>query len=170
MSTFGKKLLDTDEPCVIIGVRSSVFLPFNNLGLIIIDEEHESSYKQQDPAPRYNARNAALMLASMHNAKTLLGSATPSIESYHNAMTGKYGLVTLAVRHEGIELPQVKVIDTTLARKRREMQGSFSTSLLDECHEALNRGEQAIIFQNRRGFAPIVRCKECAWVPKCEKL
>lgn len=163
-----KKLLDTDEPCVIIGVRSSVFLPFNNLGLIIIDEEHESSYKQQDPAPRYNARNAALMLASMHNAKTLLGSATPSIESYHNAMTGKYGLVTLAVRHEGIELPQVKVIDTTLARKRREMQGSFSTSLLDECHEALNRGEQAIIFQNRRGFAPIVRCKECAWVPKCE--
>lgn len=163
-----KKLLDTDEPCVIIGVRSSVFLPFNNLGLIIIDEEHESSYKQQDPAPRYNARNAALMLASMHNAKTLLGSATPSIESYHNAMIGKYGLVTLAVRHEGIELPQVKVIDTTLARKRREMQGSFSTSLLDECHEALNRGEQAIIFQNRRGFAPIVRCKECAWVPKCE--
>ena len=149
-------------------MRSSVFLPFNNLGLIIIDEEHESSYKQQDPAPRYNARNAALMLASMHNAKTLLGSATPSIESYHNAMIGKYGLVTLAVRHEGIELPQVKVIDTTLARKRREMQGSFSTSLLDECHEALNRGEQAIIFQNRRGFAPIVRCKECAWVPKCE--
>lgn len=163
-----KRLLNSHEPCVVIGVRSSIFLPFSKLGIVIIDEEHETSYKQQDPAPRYNARNAAVMLASMHGAKTLLGSATPSIESYYNAETGKFGLVELFTRHEGIQLPEVKVVDTTTARKRKEMQGVFSDALIAECRQAIGRGEQAIIFQNRRGFAPIVRCKECAWVPKCE--
>lgn len=162
-----KKLLKNDEPCVVIGVRSSVFLPFGKLGIVIVDEEHETSYKQQDPAPRYNARNAAIILASMHGAKTLLGSATPSVETYHNAQTGKYGLVELHTRHEGIQLPAVKIIDTKTARKRKEMHGIFSKELIDECTAAIGRGEQAIIFQNRRGFAPIVRCKECAWIPKC---
>lgn len=163
-----KKLLKSNEPCVVIGVRSSIFLPFSKLGIVIIDEEHETSYKQQDPAPRYNARSAAIILASMHGAKTLLGSATPAIETYHNAITGKYGLVELLKRHEDIELPEVRVIDTIRARKRKEMNGVFSSQLLTECRQAVGRGEQAIIFQNRRGFAPIVRCKECAWVPKCE--
>lgn len=163
-----KRLLQDGEPAVIIGVRSSVFLPFSQLGLVIVDEEHETSYKQFDPAPRYNARNAAIVLASMHGAKTLLGSATPSIETYFNATTGKFGLVKLLQRHEGIQMPEVTIINTLKARKKREMRGAFSTALIDECAEAIKRDEQAIIFQNRRGFAPIVRCKECAWTPKCE--
>ncbi len=163
-----KRLLTTDEPCVVIGVRSSVFLPFNNLGVIIVDEEHETSYKQQDPAPRYNARDAAIVLAKMHNAKILLGSATPSITTYYKAETGKFGLVKLSTRFEGVELPEVRVIDTKLSRKHKEMEGAFSRELIDECNEAISRNEQAIIFQNRRGFAPMVRCKECAWMPKCE--
>lgn len=163
-----KKLLHSGDPCVVIGVRSSIFLPFGKLGIVIVDEEHETSYKQQDPAPRYNARDAAMVLASMHGAKTLLGSATPSITTYHNAETGRYGLVELLERHEGIEMPEVKIIDTTRARKRREMQGMFSDELIKECREAIGRGEQAILFQNRRGFAPMVQCKECAWTPKCK--
>lgn len=162
-----KHLLRSNEPCVVIGVRSSVFLPFANLGLIIIDEEHDSSYKQQDPAPRYNGRNAALVLAMMHGAKTLLGSATPSVESYYNAEKGKYGLVTLSTRYEGIEMPTVKVIDTKLARKKHEMRGFFSQELITDCTQALNNDEQVILFQNRRGYSPLVRCKECGWVPKC---
>ena len=162
-----KKLLHTTDPYIIIGVRSSIFLPFNKLGLIIVDEEHETSYKQQDPAPRYNARDAALVLASMHKAKTLLGSATPSISSYYYAKTGKYGLVELLTRHEGIEMPEVKTIDTIKARKKKEMRGVFSQELLEECNKAIERGEQVILFQNRRGFSPMVRCKECAWTPKC---
>ncbi len=163
-----KKLLHSGEPCVVIGVRSSVFLPFGKLGLIIVDEEHETSYKQQEPAPRYNARDAAMVLASMHGAKTLLGSATPSITTYHSATTGRYGLVELTVRHEGIEMPKVKVIDTLRARKRREMNGIFSTELINECNKAIEAGRQVILFQNRRGFSPMVRCKECAWTPKCK--
>lgn len=163
-----KKLLRSNEPCVVIGVRSSVFLPFAKLGLVIVDEEHESSYKQQDPAPRYNARDAAVVLASMHGAKTLLGSATPSIETYFKAKEGKYGLVELLTRHEGIELPKVKVIDSIRARKRGEMKGLFSNELISDCKNALANGEQVILFQNRRGFSPIIRCKECAWIPKCE--
>ena len=162
-----KKLLHTADPYIVIGVRSSIFLPFGKLGLVIVDEEHETSYKQQDPAPRYNARDAALVLSAMHGAKTLLGSATPSVSSYYYAKTGKYGLVELMTRHEGIEMPEVKVIDTTKARKRREMQGVFSHELIDECNKALDNGEQVILFQNRRGFSPMVRCKECAWTPKC---
>ena len=163
-----KRLLDSNEPCVVIGVRSSIFLPYSNLGLVIVDEEHDSSYKQQDPAPRYNGRNAALVLAQMHGAKTLLGSATPAIEVYHLALEGRYGLVKLMTRYGDIQMPEVKVIDTLDARKRREMHGMFSNELIANCRKALQDGEQVILFQNRRGYAPMVCCKECGWVPKCE--
>ena len=163
-----KRLLESNEPCVVIGVRSSVFLPYSNLGLVIVDEEHDSSYKQQDPAPRYNGRNAALVLAQMHGAKTVLGSATPAIEVYHNALAGKYGLVKLLTRYGDIQMPDVKVIDTIDARKRREMPGMFSNELIANCRKALKNGEQVILFQNRRGYSPMVRCKECGTVPKCE--
>ena len=162
-----KKLLHSNEPCVVIGVRSSVFLPFGKLGIVIVDEEHETSYKQQDPAPRYNARDAALILASMHGAKTLLGSATPSIQTYYKAESGKYGLVNLSTRFEGVELPAVRVIDTKQSRKRKEMRGAFTKELVNECNDAIARGEQAIIFQNRRGFAPMIECRGCGWVPRC---
>ena len=163
-----KRLLDSNEPCVIIGVRSSVFLPYSNLGLVIVDEEHDSSYKQQDPAPRYNGRNAALILAQMHGAKTVLGSATPAIEVYYRALAGQYGLVKLLTRYGDIKMPDVKVIDTINARKRHEMQGMFSNELIANCRQALNNNEQVILFQNRRGYSPMVRCKECGSVPKCE--
>ncbi len=163
-----KRLLEKSDPCVVIGVRSSVFLPYSNLGLVIVDEEHDSSYKQQDPAPRYNGRNAALVLAQMHGAKTVLGSATPAIEVYHLAQEGKYGLVKLLTRYGDIQMPEVKVIDTIDARKRREMSGLFSQELIANCREALKNDEQVILFQNRRGYSPMVRCKECGWVPKCE--
>ncbi len=163
-----KRLLDSSEPCVVIGVRSSVFLPYSNLGLVIVDEEHDSSYKQQDPAPRYNGRNAALVLAQMHGAKTVLGSATPAIEVYYHALAGRYGLVKLMSRYGDIQMPDVKVIDTIDARKRREMSGMFSNELLNECRQALKANEQVILFQNRRGYSPMVRCKECGSVPKCE--
>lgn len=163
-----KRLLHSTEPCVVIGVRSSVFLPFSSLGLVIVDEEHDASYKQQDPAPRYNGRNVAMVLAQMHGAKTLLGSATPAIESYYNATTGKYGLVSLLTRYEDIELPSVEIIDTKQARKKREMSGTFTGRLLGLVREAVKDGNQAILFQNRRGYAPMVTCKQCGWVPKCE--
>ena len=163
-----KKLLNSNEPCVVIGVRSAVFLPFASLGLVIVDEEHDTSYKQQDPAPRYNGRNAAIMLASMHGAKTLLGSATPAIEVYHNAENGKYGLVSLLTRYEDIEMPQVEVVDTRESRKKKEMNGMFSRRLVSLCRESLENGEQVILFQNRRGYAPMVHCKQCEWIPKCE--
>ena len=163
-----KKLLYSSDPCVVIGVRSSIFLPYSNLGLVIVDEEHDSSYKQQDPAPRYNGRNAALVLAQMHGAKTVLGSATPAIEVYYHALAGHYGLVKLLTRYGDIQMPEVKVIDTIDARKRREMHGMFSTELIDNCRKALKENEQVILFQNRRGYSPMVRCKECGSVPKCE--
>lgn len=163
-----KRLLDTSDPSVVIGVRSSVFLPYSQLGLVIVDEEHDTSYKQSDPAPRYNGRNAAIMLAQMHGAKTLLGSATPDIGVYYRAMNGQYGLVQLLTRYENIEMPRVKVIDTKQARRKREMRGLFSEELISDCRQALEAGEQVILFQNRRGYAPMVRCKECGWVPKCE--
>ncbi|MBQ0068805.1 MAG: primosomal protein N' [Bacteroidales bacterium] len=163
-----RKLLLSNEPCVVIGVRSSVFLPFSKLGIIIVDEEHDSSYKQQDPAPRYNGRNAAIILASMHGAKTLLGSATPAIEVYYRAQKGQYGFVELLTRYEGIQMPEVKVIDTKVARKKHEMRGMFSGELVYDCGKALTNGEQVILFQNRRGYAPMVRCKECGVVPQCE--
>ena len=153
---------------VILGARSAVFLPFQNLGLIIIDEEHVTSYKQQDPAPRYHARSAAIMLAQMYGAKTLLGTATPSLETYHNAKTGKYGLVELFQRYKGIELPEIQVVDIKELQHRKMMNGPFSPLLLNKVREALERGEQAILFQNRRGYAPMVECKQCGWVPHCQ--
>ena len=163
-----KRLLESNEPCVVIGVRSSIFLPYSNLGLIIVDEEHDSSYKQQDPAPRYNGRNAALVLAQMHGAKTVLGSATPAIEVYHRALAGQYGLVKLMTRYGDIQMPKVNVIDTAAAYKKKEMHGLFSNQLIADCRHALKEGEQVILFQNRRGYAPMVSCKQCGWVPKCE--
>ena len=153
---------------VILGARSAVLLPFQNLGLIIIDEEHVTSYKQQDPAPRYHARSAAIMLAQMYGAKTLLGTATPSLETYHNAKTGKYGLVELTQRYKGIELPEIQVVDIKDLQHRKMMNGLFSPLLLSKVREALERGEQAIIFQNRRGYAPMIECKQCGWVPHCQ--
>lgn len=163
-----KKLSHSNEPCLIIGVRSAVFLPFCNLGLVIIDEEHDTSYKQQEPAPRYNGRNVAMMLAMMHGAKSLLGSATPAVETYYKAVTGKFGLVEMPVRYEGIEMPKVEVVDIKDARRRHEMNGFFSARLLSVCRESLQNGEQVILFQNRRGYAPMVTCRQCGWVPKCE--
>lgn len=163
-----KRMLSTPEPCVVIGARSSVFLPFSNLSLVIVDEEHESSYKQQDPAPRYNARDAATVLASMYGAKTLLGSATPSVDTYHKATTGKYGLVTLSERYEGVQLPTIEIIDMNLARRKRETDGTFATRTRSLANEALTRNEQVIFFLNRRGYAPMALCKQCGWVPKCE--
>ncbi len=153
---------------VILGARSAVLLPFQNLGLVIIDEEHETSYKQQDPAPRYHARSAAIVLAQMFGAKTLLGTATPSLESYYNAKTGKYGLVTLQERYKGIELPEIQIVDIQDLQRRKMMNGLFSPLLLAKTREALERGEQVILFQNRRGYAPMIECKQCGWVPHCQ--
>ena len=159
----------SDHPYdVILGARSAVFLPFKNLGLVIIDEEHETSFKQQDPAPRYHARSAAIVLAKMYGAKTLLGTATPSMESYYNAQQGKYGLVELKTRYKGIQLPDIQVVDVKDLRRRKMMSGPFSPQLLAAVREALKNGQQAILFQNRRGFAPMVECKVCGWVPKCK--
>ena len=153
---------------VILGVRSSVFLPFEHLGLVIVDEEHENTYKQQDPAPRYHARNAAIILASMYGAKTLLGTATPSIETYYNAVSGKYGFVELAERYKDIQLPEIMPVDIKeLARKKR-MSGQFSPMLLEKIRVALENKEQIILFQNRRGFAPMIECRTCGWVPRCK--
>ena len=149
---------------VILGARSAVFLPFQNLGLVIVDEEHETSFKQQDPMPRYHARSAAIMLG----AKVLLGTATPSMESYHNARTGKYGYVQLTQRHQGIELPEIQVVDIKDLQHRKMMTGPFSPLLLARVREALQRGQQAILFQNRRGYAPMIECKACGWVPHCQ--
>ncbi len=162
------RLLDDSAPKVIIGARSSVFLPFASLGLVIVDEEHESAYKQQDPAPRYNARDAAIVLARMHGAKTLLGSATPGVETYRKACTGRYGLVELTRRYEGGELPEMKIVDMTEARKRGQVKGIFSDELRADVGEALSRGMQSILFLNRRGYAPVARCKQCGYVPKCD--
>lgn len=163
-----RKQLSENDYDVILGVRSSVFLPFRRLGLVIVDEEHEQTYKQQDPAPRYHARNAAIVLASLFGAKTLLGTATPSIETYYNALQGKYGLVELNERHQQICLPRIEVVDIReLARKKR-MTGPFSPMLLQQMREALDRKEQVILFQNRRGFAPMIECRTCGWVPRCK--
>lgn len=163
-----KRLLESNEPMVVLGVRSSVFLPFGRLGLVIVDEEHESSYKQYDPVPRYNARDTAMVLASMHGAKVVLGSATPSIETYYKATTGKYGLVTLSERYEGAVLPEVEIIDMREQRKKKQNIGTLSSPLIQEMRGALSDNKQVILFQNRRGFAPVVVCQQCGWTPKCE--
>ena len=154
---------------VVIGARSSVFLPFSHLGLVIVDEEHESSYKQYDPAPRYNARDAAIVLAGMHGAKTLLGSATPSVETYSKALSGKFGLVRLSVRYQDVQLPEIRVIDMAHARKAGMLSGTFAADTERPIRESLARGAQVILFQNRRGYAPLARCKQCAWVPRCSQ-
>lgn len=163
-----KKQLSSNPYDVILGARSAVFLPFHRLGLVIIDEEHEQSFKQQDPAPRYHARSAAIVLAQMYaGAKTLLGTATPSIESYYNAKQGKYGLVELSRRYKDIQLPSIEVVDMKDLYRRKMVSGPFSPRLLSAVRGALERGEQAILFQNRRGFAPMIECRQCGWVPKC---
>lgn len=163
-----KRLLTSSEPLVIIGARSAVFLPFARLGLVIIDEEHESSFKQYEPAPRYNARDTAIVLASMHGAKVLLGSATPSIETYYKAKQGKYGLVTLRERYSGAVLPDVEVVGMAEQRKKKLNTGVFSSPLKQAVAESLRNKKQSILFQNRRGFAPVVVCDQCGWTPKCE--
>ena len=162
-----KQLSDTPYE-VILGVRSSVFLPFRNLGLVIVDEEHENSYKQQEPAPRYNARNAAIVLASLFEAKTLLGTATPSIESYHNATTGKYALVSLTTRHREVKMPEVEVIDMVEYSRKKLTVGPFSDPLIEAMGNALRENKQIILFQNRRGYSPLLECRTCGWVPRCK--
>lgn len=163
-----KKQISDNPYDVILGARSAVLLPFSHLGMIIIDEEHESSFKQQDPAPRYHARSVAIMMAQMYGAKTLLGSATPSIESLYNAQKGKYGYVRLNTRYGDISLPDIQVVDVKDLRRRKIMTGSFSPPFLAAIRSALQSGRQAIIFQNRRGFAPMIECKTCGWVPRCK--
>ena len=155
---------------VLLGVRSSIFLPTKDLGLVIIDEEHETSYKQQDPAPRYHARSGAIMLAHAHGAKTLLGTATPSIESYFHAQKGRYGYVTLTQRYSGLQLPEIEIVDIKRLRqtKRMKMRDLFSPPLIDTVREALGRNEQVILFHNRRGFSNFIECKNCGWVPHCD--
>lgn len=153
---------------IILGVRSSIFLPFRNLGLIIVDEEHENTYKQQDPAPRYHARSAAIVLAAMYGAKTLLGTATPSIETWQNAMLGKFGFVQLKERYKEIQLPEIIPVDIKELHRKKRMVGQFSPLLIQYMKEALEQKEQVILFQNRRGFAPMVECRTCGWVPKCK--
>lgn len=164
-----KKQLSSEPYDVILGARSAVFLPFTRLGLVIVDEEHETSFKQQDPAPRYHARSTAIMLARMYEgAKVLLGTATPSMESYHNACTGKYGYVQLTTRYKDVAMPEIRVVDTKDLYHRKMMRGAFSPDLLEAMRTALSNKKQVLLFQNRRGFAPMVECKVCGWVPKCK--
>lgn len=152
---------------IILGARSAVFLPFQNLGLVIVDEEHETSFKQQEPAPRYHARSAAIVLAQLYGAKTLLGTATPAAETYENARQGKYGLVTLNTRFRDVEMPEIEVVDIKDLARRKMMAGPFSPQLLAAVRQSLAREQQVILFQNRRGFAPMVECRVCGWVPYC---
>jgi primosomal protein N' (replication factor Y) (superfamily II helicase) len=159
---------DSQRYQLILGVRSALFLPFAELGLVIVDEEHENTFKQFDPAPRYHARDAAIMLASMHGAKTLLGTATPSVESYFNALSGKFGLVNLTRRYLELALPKVIIADTRAARKRKKMKSLFTPQLFDAIEQALLQKEQVILFQNRRGYAPYIECNDCGWIPVCK--
>lgn len=163
-----RRLLSGNEPSVVIGARSAIFLPFARLGLVIADEEHEPSYKQFDPAPRYNGRDAAIMLASMHGAKVLLGSATPSVETYYKAVTGKYALVSLTTRYDNVALPEIEIVDMSRERQKGRIIGSFSQTTVEQARHSLAAGKQTIFFHNRRGYAPMARCKACAFVPKCD--
>lgn len=163
-----RNLINTTDNYIVLGVRSSIFLPFTKLGLIIVDEEHESSYKQQDTNPRYNARDTAIVLARLFNSKVLLGSATPSVESYNNALTGKFGLVELKERYKNIKLPAIEIVDTKELRRKKIMKSILSPPLIDKINSAITQNEQAILFQNRRGFAPIIECKVCSWTPQCQ--
>lgn len=152
---------------IVLGARSSIFLPFDNLGLIIVDEEHEQSFKQFDPAPRYHARDTAVVLAHLHKAKTLLGSATPSLESYFNAKQNKYGFVEITQRYNNVLMPDVELVDIKEKLKKKRMKGHFSDRLVEEIAKTLKEGHQIILFQNRRGFSPIVECKTCGHSPQC---
>lgn len=163
-----KKQLSDSPYDVILGVRSSLFLPFKDLGLVIVDEEHENSYKQQDPAPRYNARNAAIVLASFFGAKTLLGTATPSIDTYYNATTGKYALINLNRRYRSLQMPQIEIVDIKEQTRRKLMTGPFSDPLIEAMSNALKEKKQVILFQNRRGYSPLMECRTCGWVPRCK--
>lgn len=154
---------------LILGVRSSLFLPFSNLGLVIVDEEHETSYKQQDPAPRYNGRDTAIVLAMQLGAKVLLGTATPALETYHNALKGKYGLVKLMCRYGNVQMPEIVVEDVKELQRKKLMKTPFSPLLTNEVHTTLAKGEQAILFQNRRGYSPVLECKACGWTPRCTR-
>lgn len=162
------KMISDNPYKIIIGVRSSIFMPFANLGLIVIDEEHDQSYRQSDPSPRYHGKNTAIMYAHFQKAKTLLGSATPAIESYYNALSGKYGLVSLTQRFENMALPTITLVDTKDLRRRKIMKSLLSPLLMEQMQEALDNKQQVILFRNRRGFAPILECKSCAYTPKCE--
>lgn len=162
------KMLSEEPFDVILGVRSSIFLPFSNLGLVIVDEEHENTFKQYNPAPRYHARDTAIVLAKQLGAKVLLGTATPAVETYFNAKSGKFGLVKMLERFSGLELPRTIVVDTRDARKRKRMKSHFSDTLLSAIENALSQKEQVILFQNRRGYAPFIECADCGWVPHCE--
>lgn len=164
-----QRILKADGPLLVVGVRSAVFLPFSKLGLVVIDEEHEISYKQTEPAPRYHARNAALMLAKIHGAKSLLGSATPSLESYTKAREGRYGLVNLTQRYRDMQLPDILVADINEAKKKKQLQAMFTPLLVEKMQETLQAGEQIILFHNRRGYASVLSCKECDWTPHCER-
>ena len=165
---WNKVLQNSERSKVVIGARSSLFLPFSNLGLVIVDEEHEPSYKQFDPAPRYHARDAAIVLANLHNAKTILGSATPSIESYFNAVReDKYGYVSLTKRYNDVILPDIELVDLKDKHKRKRMNGHFSDRLISEMKEALEEKHQIILFQNRRGYAPVLNCNSCGHSPEC---
>ncbi len=163
-----QKQLSDDPYAVVLGARSAVFLPYKNLGLVIIDEEHESSFKQVEPAPRYHARSTALVLAKMVGAKTVLGTATPAIESYYNAQKEKYALVPLKTRYEGLALPEVTVVDIADLRRRKLMTGTFSPTLIAAIRETLDEDKQVILFHNRRGYSREVECKDCGWVPQCK--
>jgi primosomal protein N' (replication factor Y) len=162
-------LLTGGEGKVVVGVRSAIFLPFSNLGLIVVDEEHDSSFKQQDPAPRYHARNAAMVLANIHHTNVLLGTATPAVETYYHALSGKYGLASLTKRYENIELPRILPVNTRDLKRKKQMKHLLSPPLIAEMTEALQRKEQIILFRNRRGFAPLLECKTCAWTPTCKQ-
>lgn len=164
-----REMLASPGPCVVIGARSSVFLPFTNLGLVIVDEEHEPSYKQFDPAPRYNGRDAAIVLASMHGAKTLLGSATPTVETYYKAtVEHKYGFVELTERYGNVALPEIRIIDLAKEREKKAVDGTFSDEMIADGRRTLHDGRQVIFFHNRRGFSPRARCRQCQFVPKCD--
>ncbi len=167
IEVWNQVLQNSDKAKIVIGARSALFLPFSNLGLIVIDEEHEQTFKQFDPAPRYHARDAAIVLASQHKAKVLLGSATPSLETYHNVKAKKYGLVELFERYGNVVLPEIYLVDLKDKYKRKKMNGHFSDDLLEAMAEALAKGEQVILFQNRRGYSPFVECMTCGHVPQC---
>ncbi len=162
------RMVRGEGPSIVVGARSALFLPFRELGLVVVDEEHDPSYKQHEPAPRYHARDMAVILAALHGAKTILGSATPSMESQHNARTGKYGHVELLTRFGDVALPTITRVDLREARRQKRMRGHFSLFLIDTIQQALARKEQAIIFQNRRGYVPVWQCAACGWVPECD--